>query len=106
MIEKWHDGSDLPGSVRVAADPEAQLYKDLGTARHNPVTLIIRSFKGAWQSAREGLFATPSRSDMLQLGADVAVDSDGNMALLHRADSADDRLPTSDLLAALDQPAA
>ena len=102
MVPKWHGGADLPSGIRVAADPKAQLYKDLGTERQDPVTLVVRSLKGALTSAREGLFAKPSRSDMLRLGADVAVDPDGNMALLHRADSADDRLPTRDLLAALD----
>jgi hypothetical protein len=102
MVEDWRAGVDLPDDVRVVADPEAQLYRDLGTERQDPITLVLRSLKGALNSAREGIFAKPTRADMLRLGADVAVDADGDMVLLHRATGADDRLPTSDLLAALD----
>ena len=37
---------------------------------------------------------------MLRLGADVVVDADGNIVLLHRAASADDRLPPAELIEA------
>ena len=104
MVEDWRKGADfLPAGVLVAADPKAQLYKDLGTERQGPVTLVVRSLVGGLKSAREGLFAKPTRADMLRLGADVAVDADGNIALLHRAAGADDRLPVHDLLGALDE---
>ena len=103
MVEDWHDGADhLPSAVQVVADPKAQLYKDLGTERQDPISLVARSIKGGLRSAREGLFAKPTRADMLRLGADVAVDADGRMALLHRAANADDRRAMGELLAALE----
>lgn len=103
MVADWQSSAGLPlDDVYVVADPEAELYHALGTDRLDPVRMLIKGFRGAIRSAREGLWAKPSRADMLRLGADVAVDADGNVALLHRATSPDDRLATARLLDALD----
>jgi hypothetical protein len=103
MVADWKRSVDLPADgVHVVADPGAELYRALGTDRLDPVRMLLRGFKGAIRSAREGLWAKPTRADMLRLGADVAVDANGNVALIHRATSPDDRLPTERLLEALD----
>ena len=64
---------------------------------------MTKAVGGALKSAREGIFAKPTRADMLRLGADVAVDADGDILLLHLAGSPDDRLPIADLIAAIDR---
>jgi hypothetical protein len=101
MVADWRRTADLPAEALVVADPEAMLYRELGTERLDPLRLIVKGFAGALRSAREGIWARPTKTDMLRLGADVAVDSDGNITLLHLASSADDRLPTGRLLESL-----
>jgi hypothetical protein len=103
MVSDWKKSAGLPPEVLVVADPEAMLYRELGTERSDPVRLMIKGFTGAIRSARDGLWSKPTRADMLRLGADVAVDADGNISLLHLASGPDDRLPTERLLAALDE---
>ena len=86
----------LPGSL------SSSEYEALGTTRQNPVSLMTKAIGGGIRSAREGIFAKPTRADMLRLGADAAVDAHGNLILLHVAGSADDRLPIADLIEAID----
>ena len=85
----------------VLADPRAEVYEALGTKRTSPVPLVARSLAGGLRSLREGMLPRATRADMLRLGADVAVGPDGEIALLHVATSADDRLPPEELIAAL-----
>ena len=92
----------MPADYRVVADPDAEVYEALGTVRQNPVSLMTKAIGGGIRSAREGIIAKPTRADMLRLGADAAVDAEGNIILLHVAGSADDRLPIADLVDAID----
>lgn len=101
MVADWERAAGLPAEVLVVADPEASLYRDLGTERQDPISLIVRSVTGGIRSARQGLLPRATRADMLRLGADVAVDANGDVALLHRASGPDDRLPIERLVAAL-----
>jgi hypothetical protein len=101
LVGKWADSADLPDDVRVVADPDAELYEELGTTRQDPVRLMAKAVVGGLKSAREGIFAKPTSADMLRLGADVAVDAEGNIALLHLASGPDDRVPVERLVAAL-----
>jgi hypothetical protein len=87
--------------VDVLADPRAEVYKALGTRRQSPVPLVTKSLAGGLRSLREGMLPRATRADMLRLGADAAVDADGEIVLLHLADSPDDRLPPRELVAAL-----
>jgi hypothetical protein len=101
LVADWAESADLPSDVRVVADPDATLYEELGTTRQDPVRLMLKAVRGAIRSAREGIFARPTRADMLRLGADVAVDADGNIVLLHVASGPDDRVPMDRLVASL-----
>lgn len=85
----------------VLADPRAEVYEAVGAGRASPATLVARSIGGGLRALREGMLPRATRADMLRLGADVAVDADGEIALLHLATSADDRLPPERLIAAL-----
>lgn len=84
----------------VLADPKAEVFKALGTKRASPVPLVTKSLVGGLKSLREGMLPQATKADMLRLGADVAIDADGEIVLLHIAESADDRLPPEQLLAA------
>lgn len=85
----------------VLADPRAQVYEALGTKRASPGSLIARSLTGGVRALGKGMLPRATRADMLRLGADAAVGADGEIALLHIAGSADDRLEPADLVAAL-----
>jgi hypothetical protein len=87
--------------VDVLSDPRAEVYKALGTRRQSPVPLVAKSLAGGLRSLREGMLPRATRADMLRLGADAAVDGNGEILLLHLAESADDRLPPEELIAAL-----
>lgn len=101
MVDSWRRKADLPEAVLVVADPEASLYRELGTERQDPVSLVLKSIKGGIRSAGQGLLPRATRTDMLRLGADVAVDANGDITLLHRATGADDRLPVERLVEAV-----
>ena len=101
MVDDWRRKADLPEDVLVVADAKASLYRELGTERQDPVSLILKSIKGGIRSARQGLLPRATRTDMLRLGADVAVDQNGDITLLHLASGADDRLPVEQLVAAV-----
>lgn len=85
----------------VMADPRASVFTALGTKRASPIPLVTRSVIGGLKSLREGMLPHATKADMLRLGADAAVDAEGEIVLLHVASSADDRLPPEDLIAAL-----
>lgn len=83
------------------ADRRAEVFEAIGTERASAVGLITRSLGGAVRSLREGMLPHATKADMLRLGADAAVDAQGEVVLLHLAKSADDRLPPERLIAAL-----
>jgi hypothetical protein len=85
----------------VLADPEAEVFKALGTKRQSPGPLVAKSMVGGLKSLSQGMVPRATKADMLRLGADAAVDADGEIVLLHIATSADDRMATEELLAAL-----
>lgn len=101
LVEAWVRETDPPGGVLVGADPDAELYEALGTTRQGVVPLLAKSMLGGLRSARQGMLPSATRADMQRLGADVAVRADGEIALLHLAQSADDRIGPEPLLAAL-----
>jgi hypothetical protein len=102
LLEEWRGkGADLPDDLDVLADPRAELYKALGTTRIGVGKLLAGSVGGGVRSAREGRFPRLTSADMQRLGADVAVRPDGEIAKLHLATSPDDRIPVSELVAAL-----
>ena len=83
------------------ADPERTLYEALGARRPVPLWLlrprvVIAGLRAL--IARERIWRTPG-DDTLQLGADVVVDGDGQIAYLHPASDAADRTPPQDLVA-------
>lgn len=104
LVEAWRRGDkELPEDIPVLADPDAVLYEALGTERKSNYASLMRGSLGPmWKSMREGRFAHATRADMLRLGADVAVRADGEIAKLHLATSMDDRIPISELIAALE----
>ena len=85
----------------VLADPRAEVFNALGTKRTSAGPLVARSVVGGLKSLREGMVPRATRADMLRLGADAAVDADGEIVLLHIATGADDRRDPRELIAAL-----
>ena len=100
----WRDELSLSGAV-VIADPERTLYEALG-ARHPPPFWLLRPRVVAAGVraliARERVRWT-SGDDTLQLGADVVVDRNGDIAYLHLASDAADRTVPEDLVAVVRQ---
>ena len=103
LIETWQRHADgLPDDLVVVADARATLYKDLGTRRKSGYLSLLRGSVGpALTSARQGILPKPTRADMLRLGADAAVGPDGEIVTLHLAETPDDRVPMTELVAAL-----
>lgn len=101
LVEEWAREAEPPDGVLVGADPGAVLYEALGTTRQGVVPLLAKSMLGGLRSATQGMFPHQTRADMQRLGADVAVRADGEIALLHLAESADDRIGPEALIAAL-----
>jgi hypothetical protein len=98
----WSDDLRL-GSAVVVADPERVLYTALGARRPKP-TWVLRPRVAA--SGLRALLAGERVSvtrgdDALQLGADVVVDQEGQIAFLHLASDATDRTPPGELIAVL-----
>ena len=96
----WRDEVAL-GSALVIADPKRTLYRALGAHRPKPVWMLrprvalsgVRAMLGGERSnLRKG-------DDALQLGVDVVVDQDGQIAFLHRASDPADRTPPAELIA-------
>ena len=96
----WRDELSLEGAL-VIADPERTLYRALGARRPVPFwvlrTRVVMSGLRAL-AAREPVRVTRG-DDTRQLGADVVVDAEGHIALLHLAEDAADRVPPEELLA-------
>ena len=98
----WRDELGLQRAL-VIADPELTLYRALGAGRPSPLWVLrprvaLAGLKALWH--REGVGYTRG-DDTLQLGADVVVDGDGSIALLHLAKDAADRVAPAQLLAAV-----
>jgi hypothetical protein len=101
LVQEWADAHpDVAAGMRVVADRKGEVYRALGTKRSDPVRLVGGSLVAGLKSARRGLLPKATRADMLRLGADAAVDADGEIVLLHIASSPDDRLPVEELLTA------
>jgi hypothetical protein len=102
LIDAWRrQAKDLPADLTIVADAHATLYDGLGTTRGSYRSLALTSVGPLIKSAREGRFPRLTKTDMLRLGADVAVRADGEITKLHLARDPDDRMPLSELVAAL-----
>ncbi len=98
----WREEVSL-GEALVIADPERTLYKALGARRPKPLWVFRPRVAAVGMRAilagdRPGL---TKGDDTLQLGADVVVDEDGQIAFLHLASDAADRTPPAELVAVL-----
>jgi hypothetical protein len=100
-VDMWFPRSTLPPDLPVASDPDAGLYRDLGTMRASWRTLLLGSPRPMIEAWRNGYRPTASGQDYQRMGADVAVTADGEVALLHVCKDATDRVPTADLVAAI-----
>ena len=98
----WREEVSL-GRALVIADPERTLYKALGARRPKPLWVLRPRVAAVGMRAilagdRPGV---TKGDDTLQLGADVVVDSSGQIAFLHLASDAADRTPPAELVAVL-----
>ena len=98
----WREEVSLGGAL-VIADPERTLYKALGARRPKPLWVLRPRVAAVGMRAilagdRPGV---TKGDDTLQLGADVVVDRDGQIAFLHLASDAADRTPPDELIAVL-----
>jgi len=96
----WRDEVSL-GEPLVIADPERMLYKALGARRPKPLWVLrprvaAVGIRAILAGDRPGV---TKGDDTLQLGADVVVDKDGQIAFLHLASDAADRTPPAELVA-------
>jgi len=96
----WRDDV-LLGEPLVIADPERMLYKALGARRPKPLWVLrprvaAVGIRAILAGDRPGV---TKGDDTLQLGADVVVDKDGQIAFLHLASDAADRTPPAELVA-------
>ena len=100
----WANELALSGAF-VIADPKRTLYKALGARRPPPFWLLRPRVLGAGLRAlaRGEWFGLRFGDDTLQLGADVVVDRDGQIAFLHRASDAADRTAPEKLIAVVRQ---
>jgi hypothetical protein len=98
----WRDELSLRDAL-VIADPERTLYQALGARRPKPLWVLRPRVAAAGLRAvlaRERVSVTRG-DDTLQLGADVVVDQDGQIAFLHLASDAADRTPPEELISIL-----
>ena len=98
----WSDDLRL-GSAVVVADPERVLYTALGARRPKPTWVLRpRVATSGLRALLAGERVSVTRGDdALQLGADVVVDQEGQIAFLHLASDATDRTPPGELIAVL-----
>ena len=98
----WRDELSL-SSALVIADPERTLYRALGARRPKPLWVLRpRVARAGVRALLAGERVGVTRGDdTLQLGADVVVDKDGQIAFLHLAADAADRTPPEELIAVL-----
>jgi hypothetical protein len=90
--------------VLVAGDADLALYHALGVGRGTPRGLLLDP--ASWRDgAAEALRLKPAwkarGDDGFQLGADLLLDRDARITLLHRPSTAADRIPVEDLLSRL-----
>lgn len=102
VVEKWFAGADLPADLRVAADEEGGMYEALGTERPSWFGLMKGGIGPMVRAWKAGYKPKASNSDMRRQGADVVVGDDGEVAFLHRAADADDRIEPERLIAELE----
>lgn len=95
------EAHEMPAALHVLADPRRAVYDPLGTTRMSKLALVTTQIVPGAKALAKGEIPQATRSDMQRLGADVAVGADGEIALLHRATSPDDRLDPAELIAAL-----
>ena len=98
----WVDELSL-GNALVIADPERTLYEALGARRPKPLWVLRpRVARAGLRALLAGERVGVTRGDdTLQLGADVVVDENGQIAFLHLATDAADRTPPGGLVAVL-----
>jgi len=98
----WREDVSL-GEALVIADPRRTLYKALGARRPKPLWLLRpRVATAGMRAIIAGERPSVTKGDdTLQLGADVVVDKDGEIAFLHLATDAADRTPPEELVAVL-----
>jgi len=98
----WRDELSLRDAL-VIADPERTLYKALGARRPKPLWVLRpRVAAAGLRAVLAGERVSVTRGDdTLQLGADVVVDQDGQIAFLHLASDAADRTPPEELISIL-----
>ena len=98
----WREDLSL-GSVLVIADPERTLYRALEANRPKPLWVLRpRVAYAGVRALLSGERVSVTRGDdTLQLGVDVVVDKDRQIALLHLAADAADRTPPGKLIAVL-----
>ena len=98
----WRDEVSLGGAL-VIADPKRTLYKALGARRPKPLWVLRPRVAAVGMRAilAGDRPSVTKGDDTLQLGADVVVDKDGQIAFLHLASDAADRTPPVELVAVL-----
>lgn len=98
----WRDELSLRDAL-VIADPERTLYQSLGARRPKPLWVLRpRVAAAGLRAVLAGERVSVTRGDdTLQLGADVVVDQDGQIAFLHLASDAADRTPPEELISIL-----
>jgi hypothetical protein len=103
IAEKWFaDTEAMPRDLLVVADESGDVYLGLGTNRPSWYGLLFHGAKGAMGRAKAaGFKVKASRSDMRRMGADIVVDANGDIAFLHLAEHADDRVDPAELVAKL-----
>jgi hypothetical protein len=102
VIRDWRRrADDVPADLEVIADPDALVYKALGTVRKSVGSMLASTPGAVLKAARAGRLPRLTRTDMLRQGADAAVRADGEIAKLHLAQAPADRLETADLVASL-----
>ena len=103
LVETWRDrADDIPRDLAVVADQRASVYNRLELRRSGSYLQLARGwFVPVLESAREGRLPHLTKADMLRLGGDAAVRPDGEIAMLHRARSPDDRMALRELVVAL-----
>jgi len=98
----WREEVSLGGAL-VIADPERTLHKALGARRPKPLWVLRPRVAAVGMRAilAGGRPGVTKGDDTLQLGADVVVDRDGQIAFLHLASDAADRTPPEEMIAVL-----
>lgn len=94
--------AELPADLRIACDPDAILYDALGTIRGELVDQLRHQLGSLWRARADVRKWRLTRSDMLRMGADVAVGPDGTIALKHICTGPEDRADPRAVLAALE----